>query len=442
MNNNINSNNNQGGNSFLHIPNFLEGFINTETLLINNCYNFNGSVPLTDSDRICPKCNSLMHINNKRLLKLHNITFGGAKSIVTFYKHQLFCPNCQHTQMQKIKFEDEHHHITIKLKNYIIDLLNAGGLTLKKIAEFTGVNKNIIKAIDKDRLLNKYTNNGKKLITPAPAEFLGIDEFKLHNGFVYATHIVDLSTGKIIWISHGKGNDVVYEFIKFVGKNWMKKVKAVACDMNAGFCNAFKKAFPHIDIVFDHFHIIKNFNEYAIKLIYSDNKKCFGKSNSRMTKYLMMSNKENLKKKDKKNKKKNLNNKSKLFKVKRRKNKRRKSLSKKYNGLIKKNEIFILLDIIKEELDALFKTTCLEAAKKMIDTIIKQCEENGNKRLIWFRNLLKNHYDGFVNHSKHPISTGKVEGINNKIKTLRRMHYGLPDDEYFFLKVIDCSYVK
>ena len=344
--------------------------------------------------------------------------------------------------MQKIKFEDEHHHITTNLKNYIIDVLNTGGISLKKIAEFTGINKNIIKDIDKERLLNKYTNNGKKLIIPEPAEFLGIDEFKLHNGFIYATHIVDLSTGKIIWISHGKGNDVVYEFIKFVGKNWMKKVKAVACDMNAGFCNAFKKVFPHIDIVFDHFHIIKNFNEYAVKLIYNDNKNCFDKSNNRMAKYLMMSRKENLKKKDKKNKEKRHKKKSALFKHKRSKNKHRKSLNKKYNGLIKKNEIFILIDIIKEELDALFKATCLKIARKIINAIIQQCEENGNKHLLWFRDLLKNHYEGIVNHAKYPISTGKVEGLNNKIKTLRRIHYGLPDDEYFFLKVIDCSYVK
>ena len=32
-----------------------------------------------------------------------------------------------------------------------------------------------------------------------------------------------------------------------------------------------------------------------------------------------------------------------------------------------------------------------------------------------------------------------MEGINNKIKTLRRQAYGLPDDEYFFLKLIDSS---
>jgi len=31
------------------------------------------------------------------------------------------------------------------------------------------------------------------------------------------------------------------------------------------------------------------------------------------------------------------------------------------------------------------------------------------------------------------------EGINQKIKTLRRHAYGYPDDEYFFLKLFDMS---
>ena len=34
---------------------------------------------------------------------------------------------------------------------------------------------------------------------------------------------------------------------------------------------------------------------------------------------------------------------------------------------------------------------------------------------------------------------GKIEGLNNKIKTLRRQGYGYPDDEYFFLKIFDIS---
>lgn len=44
-----------------------------------------------------------------------------------------------------------------------------------------------------------------------------------------------------------------------------------------------------------------------------------------------------------------------------------------------------------------------------------------------------------VAFAKYRITNSTIEGINNKIKTLRRQGYGYPDDEYFFLKIIDIS---
>lgn len=46
-----------------------------------------------------------------------------------------------------------------------------------------------------------------------------------------------------------------------VGDEWMSKVEAVACDMNSDFEEAFKERYPKLDIVYDRFRIIKNFND-------------------------------------------------------------------------------------------------------------------------------------------------------------------------------------
>ncbi|MEI3220780.1 MAG: transposase [Dorea sp.] len=51
---------------------------------------------------------------------------------------------------------------------------------------------------------------------------------------------------------------------------------------------------------------------------------------------------------------------------------------------------------------------------------------------LWFERLLSNHFEGIIAHATYDISAAKIEGINNKIKTLRRQGYGYPDDEYFF----------
>jgi len=56
-----------------------------------------------------------------------------------------------------------------------------------------------------------------------------------------------------------------------------------------------------------------------------------------------------------------------------------------------------------------------------------------------FHRLLSKHFEGIIAHATYDVSSGKIEGINNKIKTLRRQGYGYPDDDYFFLKLFDLS---
>ena len=77
-------------------------------------------------------------------------------------------------------------------------------------------------------------------------------------------------------------------------------------------------------------------------------------------------------------------------------------------------------------------------AEEIIE-IIDLCIATNNKHMLWFARLLDKHFEGVVAHADYAISSGKVEGVNNKIKTLRRQGYGYPDDEYFFLKLFDIS---
>lgn len=77
-------------------------------------------------------------------------------------------------------------------------------------------------------------------------------------------------------------------------------------------------------------------------------------------------------------------------------------------------------------------------AEKIIE-IIGLCNETANEHFEWFARLLLNHFEGIIAHATIRITSSKIEGINNRIKTIRRMGYGYPDDEYFFLKIIDMS---
>jgi hypothetical protein len=166
--------------------------------------------------------------------------------------------------MQAVPFQARGHRISCELLNYTRDL-PAHGFTNKEVAYITGLGRNTVKDIDLERLQEKYTVDGERLIQPErQARFLGIDEFKLHDGHKYAVVIIDMETGHILWLAHGKKKATVYSFIEHVGKEWMKGVDAVACDMNSDFQEAFEEKCPHIQVVFDYFHPDANLDSRRI----------------------------------------------------------------------------------------------------------------------------------------------------------------------------------
>ena len=294
--------------------------------------------------------------------------------------------------------------------------------------------------IDKQRLLEFYTIGGVKLIKPEKTtKYLGIDEFKLHDGKVFATHIIDMETGHILWIAKGKKKQVVYDFIDHVGLEWMASVVAVACDMNSDFYEAFQERCPHLKIVFDHFHIVKNFNDKVISEIRKDEQKRLADEGDeeaakslKKSKYILMSQRSTLQRKGKV-----IHKGSALFGTE--DIVRQGGHEERYNALLQENTLLFTVDLIKEMLSDAYKSSdALVMAEKILD-IMDLCESSSNKHLLWFRRLLDTHFEGIIAHATYQISNGKIEGVNQKIKTLRRHGYGYPDDEYFFLKLIDAS---
>ncbi len=47
--------------------------------------------------------------------------------------------------------------------------------------------------------------------------------------------------------------------------------------------------------------------------------------------------------------------------------------------------------------------------------------------------------DCILNYSEHPVSNAVAEGLNNKIKVIKRRSYGFRGFQYFRLKVLQCA---
>ena len=316
---------------------------------------------------------------------------GNSFTKIKVKRNRFRCSNrkCNYIELEHIEFKNDKHLITNELYGYIVNEMTLGK-TIKEVAIATGVHRNIAKEIDLLNLLNRYTyvdEEGNLFFTKpdVQATILGIDEFKLHDGYKYATIIVDMATGYILWVQEGKKKQVVYDFIDHVGLDYMSKVSAISADMNSNYAEAFKERCPHLDLIYDHIHMSSK------EILIEKDIEAEPKANDNFARYM---------------------------------------------DLIKNNKLFLVCDTIKEELKYAYKSHCKIQMLDSISTIIKICKGTGNTRLLWFARLLSNHIEGIVTHAIYKVTNGKIEGINQRIKTLRRKCYGLPNDLYFFLKLM------
>ena len=414
-------------------------------------YRFEGFCEGSDEPKTCPDCGAPLFRHGSFSTNLRHVPIGDRYSVVNVRRDRFRCsnPECGCSKTAEINFKSKGHLVTEPLRNYAERLL-AFGMTLKQVSHITGMHKDIVKDIDKARLEKLYTEAGedgkRTLIKPeTQARYLGIDEFKLHDGYRFATLIMDMETGCILWLQEGKKKQVVHDFIEHAGPEWMSKVEAVSADMNSDFEEAFLEKCPHLKIVFDYFHIVKNLNEKVISEVRKDEQKRLieegdpeAAKSLKNCRYILMSHWDSLKARDAEaNAGKIVSKGSELFKSE--PVKRKGNLLSRYCRLIEQNELFFCLDYVKEAVANAYRQQNTEEMRTKIKNIVSYCKAVGNVHFEWFARLLDNHLEGIVSHAEFRLSNGKVEGINQKIKTIRRASYGLPDNEYFFLKLFDAT---
>ncbi|QZE15556.1 ISL3 family transposase [Halosquirtibacter laminarini] len=197
---------------------------------------------------------------------------------------------------------------------------------------------------------------------------------------------------------------------------WIKinkvQIESVAIDMSPAYILSVNTNAPKATIVFDHFHIIKKLNETISKIrsdLNNKEKDKVIKKNLKGSRWLLLKNSENL----------NLKN---------------EEDSRLEKGLETNTTLFYVY-YLKEELRELWNQNNIGDASKFLKQWIEEVNETGILQLKKMVELLIKHKTGVLNWYKCHISTGPLEGINNKIKTIKRQAYGYRDLDFFMLRI-------
>jgi len=99
------------------------------------------------------------------------------------------------------------------------------------------------------------------------------------------------------------------------------------------------------------------------------------------------------------------------------------------------NEPLAIAYHLKEELNEIWEQDDQETAQSLLMDWILYAESTGIRMLKQFAKTLRLHAFGILAYYDYPISTGPLEGTNNKIKTMKRQAYGFRDPEFLKLKI-------
>ena len=155
---------------------------------------------------VCPKCGKRHLVKNGyRLRDFVGLPLGGKKVIIRMKVQRYKCRDCDYDQQENIPFATGSRSYTHRFARYVVDLLRMS--TLKDVAALLGVGWDMVKEIHSSYLKRHYSPPSLKGV-----EDIGIDEFAIRKGHVYRTIVVDLDTGRIIYVGEGKGADALTKF--------------------------------------------------------------------------------------------------------------------------------------------------------------------------------------------------------------------------------------
>lgn len=181
-------------------------------------------------------------------------------------------------------------------------------------------------------------------------------------------------------------------------------------DMSASYIPAAREYLPGVDIVFDRFHVMALMNRAVDNVRREQCRKLQGEKKQAIkgSRFLLLRNYASLSDEQ----------------------------ADQVNALFAANIPLFQAHALKEQLRLFWEMDTISEAASFLLHWINGVKRTGLKPLIRVANTLENHLSPLVNYYKHgKISNGMAEGINNKIKTLKRQSYGFRDLEYFKLRL-------
>jgi transposase len=355
---------------------------------------------------LCERCGEpCRSIHDRSIRQITDLPVFGLPVRLLLPRRRVWCRRCG-PALERLSWLGKNARITQRLADFAASLLVA--MTVRQAAAMLGLDWKTVRSIDKLQLQDRFGQ-----LDMSGVRLLAMDEFAIQKGHRYATVVIDYETRKVLWIGRGRTRAEVRPFFEGLTEEQRSNIKAVAMDMNASYELEVKLFCPQAEIVFDLFHVVAKYGREVIGRVRVDeaNRLRADKQERKLVKsshWLLLRNRENTGKE---------------------------SDRVRLDELLSANAVLMTVYVLKDDLKEIWKQTSEPEARSLWEAWIQRALESGVQPLMQFAKRLAGYVEGIISSSRWKLNTSVLEGINNRIKVIKRMAYGYRDDEHFFLKI-------
>lgn len=369
----------------------------------------------------CPACGSRdVHCHDWKTRHWRSAPVGLKPTRVVMDVPRLRCQQCSAVRRHQPAFSSGQVRHTLAFERYAAELLKY--LTINDVTQHLGISWHTAAEIDKRRLEELPRPKLRTL------KRLAIDEIYSGKRHGFLTVVLDLDSGVVVHVGDGKGEAALKGFFCRL-KQARAKIEAVAIDMSGGYVAALKKHLPQVPFVFDRFHVVKLMNGKLTDLrreLHREATDALQKEVLKGTRWLLLMGEDTLDSPQRVAKRKP----------------GQPSDREKLDAALKLNAPLATAYYLKEKLRLFWEQSDRQAAERYLDAWCAQAESSGIRVLHTMANTLRTHRAGLLAWYDHPISTGPLEGTNNKIKIIQHRAYGYRNREHFRLRILTLHHTR
>lgn len=315
------------------------------------------------------------------------------------------CHHCGARVVEQITWLDRRSRITHRLRARVEALTQL--LPIAHVAQLMGLHWHTIKTIDHQRLERLHGE-----FAAGDVRRLVMDEFALHKGHRYATVVMDAQRMRVIWVGEGNSREAIRPFFELLGKQACRQIEAVAMDMNTAFDLEVRKHCPNAEVVYDLFHAVARFGRDVVDRVRVDQANALREQPAarkviKRSRWLLLRNRDNLQGEQ----------------------------AVKLEELLAANAPLATVYLLKTELKEIWFAPSVREGAHRWKRWHQLAIDSQLAPAIQFAKRLRKYLRGILASAIYPMNSSILEGVNNKIKVIKRMPYGFRDSAYFFLKI-------